>query len=207
MRDVYKPRRNGPIVRLELVSTQYALCIIIGLEYTFLSFPLVDRFAHVTVSGKAPLRTTLPNYNPTIDRQFYMCGLDCRMVELANFTDFILPPADQMATTVTDWLSYHLNTTKGRTGLHALHSSLTATRIAASFPTKAAFTTDGPDGDGAIAMGNENTTLTDTRKVVLSLTTPFPSSTLQPSKDPLSTLCATQSTPGFYVSTGSPNTR
>jgi hypothetical protein len=45
---------------------------------------------------------------------------------------------------------------------------------------EAALTTDGPDGVGAIAMGNEDASFTDTRKVVRSLTTP--SSTLQPSR-------------------------
>jgi hypothetical protein len=38
-------------------------------------------------SGKAPLRTTLPNYTPIVDRQFCKWGLDCRMVELSNFTN------------------------------------------------------------------------------------------------------------------------
>jgi hypothetical protein len=35
------------------------------------------------------------------------------MVELSNFADFILPPTDHMATTVTDSLDYHLNIAKG----------------------------------------------------------------------------------------------
>jgi hypothetical protein len=108
------------------------------------------------VSGKAPLRTTLPNYTPTVDRQFYVWGLDCRMVELSNSTDFILPPADHMATAVTDSRNYHPNTATSKSGLHALHSSLIAAGIdASSFPTGPALTTDGPDGVGAIAMGNK----------------------------------------------------
>jgi hypothetical protein len=32
------------------------------------------------------------------------------MVELSNFVDFILPPADQMAAAVTDSLNYNLYT-------------------------------------------------------------------------------------------------
>jgi hypothetical protein len=97
------------------------------------------------------------------------------MVELYEYTDFVLPPADQMTTTVTDSLNYHLDTTKGRIGLHALHSSLTAAGVdASSFPAEAALTTDGPGGVGAIVVGNEAATFADTRKVVLSLTSPLP---------------------------------
>jgi hypothetical protein len=76
------------------------------LEGTLLAFPVGDRFAHFTVSEKTLLRTTLPDYIHTIDRQFYIWGLDCRMVELSDFTDFILPLADEMATVVTDSLNY-----------------------------------------------------------------------------------------------------
>jgi hypothetical protein len=128
-----------------------------------------------------PLRKTLPDYTPIVDRQFYIRGLDCRMVDLSDLKDFILPPADEIATAVTDSLNYHLGTVKGRTRLHALHSSLTAAGIDATiFPTEAALTTDGPDGVGAIAVDNEAATFTDTRKVALSLTSPFPSCTPQP---------------------------
>jgi hypothetical protein len=71
-----------------------------------------------------------------------------------------------MATTVTDSLNCHLidlNTWRGRTGIQALHSCLTAAGIdATSFPTEAALTTDGPDGVGGIAMDNEPATFTDT---------------------------------------------
>jgi hypothetical protein len=41
-------------------------------------------------------------------------GLDCRMAELSNFADFILPLADQMATAVTGSLKYRLNRAKGQ---------------------------------------------------------------------------------------------
>jgi hypothetical protein len=66
-----------------------------------LAFTLGDRFAHLTVSGMAPLRKTLPEYTRAFDREFYEWGLDCRMFELSDVKDFILPPGDQMATTVT----------------------------------------------------------------------------------------------------------
>jgi hypothetical protein len=96
------------------------------------------------------------------------------MVELSDCTAFALPPADHMATAVTDSLNY-LDTKKGWTGLNALHSSLTAAGIGASnFPTEAALTTDGPDGVRAIAIGNETATFVGTRKVVLSLSAPLP---------------------------------
>jgi hypothetical protein len=175
LRDVYKPHRPSPVARLELVSAQYVICLIDALEDILLAFPLGDRFAHFTTNGMPPLPTTLPNYTPTCDRMFDIWGLNCRMVELSKFTDFVLPPADHMATTVTDSLNYHLDTTKGRTELHALHSSLTAPGVdASSFPTEAALITNGPGGVGAIAVGNEAATFADTRKMVLSLTSPLP---------------------------------
>jgi hypothetical protein len=147
------------------------VCLIDALDDILLAFPAGDRFAHFTLSGKPPLRTTLPNYTPTIDRHFYIWGLNRCMDTLSNLTDSSLPPTDEMATTVTDSLNYHPNATKGRTILHTLHSSLTAAGIeASSFPTKAPLATDGPDGVGVITMGNEDATFTDTRKVVISLT-------------------------------------
>jgi hypothetical protein len=72
------------------------------------------RFAHFTVSGLAPVRNKLPDdYTPTWDRKFYRGGLDCGMVELSDFTDFVLPLADHMATTVTDSINYHIDTVRG----------------------------------------------------------------------------------------------
>jgi hypothetical protein len=48
------------------------------------------------------------------------------MVENSDFTDFILPSADKMATTVADSINYHFDTAQGRSSLHALYSSLAA---------------------------------------------------------------------------------
>jgi hypothetical protein len=59
-------------------------------------------------------------------------------------------------------------------GQHALQSSLTAWIDTTNFSTEAALTADGPDGLGYVAMGNEDATFTDTRKVVVSLTSPLP---------------------------------
>jgi hypothetical protein len=110
------------------------------------------------------------------------------MVELSYFTEFILPPADEMATTVTDSLNYRLDTAIGKTGLHALHSTLVSGEVdVANFPTEATLTADGPDETGDIAMGSEATTFIDARKVVLSRVAPFPASTPLPSKRSLST--------------------
>jgi hypothetical protein len=87
-----------------------------------------------------------------------------------------------MANAVIDSLNYHLNTEKGQSGPHALHSSLTTAGIdAIGFPTEATLTTDGLDGVGAISMGNDADTFTDNRKD-LSLTPPSPYYTPQPSK-------------------------
>jgi hypothetical protein len=121
-----------------------------------------DGFAHFTVSGMGPLRKPLPHYTLTIDRQFYRWGLDYCVVDISDFTEFILPPADHMATTCTN-SAYHLDKTRGGTRLHTLLSILTTTKIdVTNFPTEATLTADGPDEVGAIAMGNEAATLKDT---------------------------------------------
>jgi hypothetical protein len=178
VRDVYKAHRPSPFARLELVLAQYALCLIDAIEDTILALPMGDRGAHFIVSGKAPLHTALHNYTPTVNRQLFKRGLDCRIVELSNFADFIIPQTDHMAIALIDSLNYHMNIGKGMSGLHDLHSSLTTPRIDdPGFPTQAALSTDGPDGVGAIATGNEAATFTDTRKVVISLTSPSPSYT------------------------------
>jgi hypothetical protein len=97
------------------------------------------------------------------------------MVDLSDLTDFVLPLADQMATTVTDSINYHIDTVRGISCLHALHSTLIAARIdVTKFPAEATLIADRPDGVGANAMGNEAANFTDTRKVVLSLTSPLP---------------------------------
>jgi hypothetical protein len=105
LREVYKPHRPSPVARLELVSAQYAHNLIDALEDALLAFPMWDTFARFTMSGTGPLRKTLPDHTPTVDRQLYKWGLDFRMVELSDFADFIVPPANQMATTVTDSLN------------------------------------------------------------------------------------------------------
>jgi hypothetical protein len=97
------------------------------------------------------------------------------MVEPSKFTDFILPRADHMATTVTDSLNYNFNTAKGKTGLHDPYSSLTAVGIDASCClAEAAITTDRPDGVGSIAMGYKADTFTDTRKAQRNALTTSP---------------------------------
>jgi hypothetical protein len=80
-----------------------------------------------------------------------------------------------MAVAVTDSLHFHLDTARGKTTLHALLSYLTAAGVnVTTHQVEAALTIDGPDGLGAIAMGSADSTFTDTRKVVLSLTSPLP---------------------------------
>jgi hypothetical protein len=49
------------------------------------------------------------------------------MVELSDSTDVIMSPTDQMAKTNTDSLNFHLDIARGKTGLHALRSTLTTT--------------------------------------------------------------------------------
>jgi hypothetical protein len=42
---------------MELVSAQYAHSLIDAMEDTLLAFPMVDKFAHLTVGGLAPLHS------------------------------------------------------------------------------------------------------------------------------------------------------
>jgi hypothetical protein len=96
------------------------------------------------------------------------------MIESSGSTNFILPPANKMVMAVTDFLNYRLNTARGRTVLHVPLSSLTADGVDVTRHQAAAtLTTEGLDGVGAIAMGTADNTFTDTRKVVLSLTSPI----------------------------------
>jgi hypothetical protein len=84
------------------------------------------------------------------------------MVEHSEFADFFLPLTYQMATTVTDSINYHLDKARSRSGLHALHSTLTAAWIdVANFPTEAALSSDGLDGAGVIAKGHAGATFTN----------------------------------------------
>jgi hypothetical protein len=94
LRDVYKPPRPSPVARLELVSAHYGHCLIDALKNTVLTFPIRDIFTYFIVSDRALHRKTLSYYTRTFLRRFYTLGLDCRMVELSDFTDFILSPVD-----------------------------------------------------------------------------------------------------------------
>jgi hypothetical protein len=72
LRDVYNPPQPSLVVRLELISAQYAHCLIDALEDTLLAFPMGGRIVHFTVSDMGPLRETLPDYTHTVDRHFYL---------------------------------------------------------------------------------------------------------------------------------------
>jgi hypothetical protein len=90
------------------------------MEDTLLAFPMEGRFAHFTVGGCAPLQSKQTTYTPIVPRQFYQWGLNCSMVDMSDLPNFILPPADKMATAVTDSINYHLDTARGQSSLHAL---------------------------------------------------------------------------------------
>jgi hypothetical protein len=97
------------------------------------------------------------------------------MVGKLDFSYYILTPADQLATAIIDYTKYYRDASRGRTCIHTLYSSLTTAGIDVSnYQIVAEFTTDGPDGVGAIAMGEADATFQDTRKVVVSLTSPRP---------------------------------
>jgi hypothetical protein len=79
-----------------------------------------------------------------------------------------------MDVAVTNSLNYHLNIVRGKATLHALLSSLTAVGLdVTAHQAEAELTTEGPDDFGDIATVSADTTFTDTRKVVLSLTSPL----------------------------------
>jgi hypothetical protein len=100
--------------------------------------------------------------------------MDCRLIDTSGFTNFIQPAADEMVVAVTDSLSYHLDTARVTTTLHALLSSLTAVGVnVTQHQATATPITEGPDGAGTIAMGTADNYFTDTRKIVLSLTSPL----------------------------------
>jgi hypothetical protein len=100
--------------------------------------------------------------------------MDCWLIETSGFTNFVLPPADIMALAVTDFLNYRLDTARGKTSLLVLQSSLTATRVdITQHDATATLTTDEPDETGVTAMGTADNSLTDTRKVAISLISPL----------------------------------
>jgi hypothetical protein len=93
-------------------------------------------------------------------------------VETSDFTNFALPPTDKMAVVATDSLMYYFAITRRHTGFHALLSSITTAGVDVStHPTEVALTIVGAD---AIAMGSAETSFTDARQAVLSLTSPLP---------------------------------
>jgi hypothetical protein len=184
------------------------LGVIETLEDTLFVFPMGGRLAHFTVVGLAPFHSKHTYYAPTVQRHFYRWGLDCLMVETSDFANSLLSPTDKMATTITDTINYHIDTARGRNNLHALYPSLTATGIDVSqHQTKSALTINGPDGIGAIAMGDADITLTGPCKVVLSLTSPLPLLYATTLEKELSALCRTRSNLGSFVYIASQNQR
>jgi hypothetical protein len=97
------------------------------------------------------------------------------MMETIEPTNFILPSADKMTSTVTDSINRHLDIARGRASLHTLYSSLSTAGIDVfGHQTEAALTANGPDEVGAIAMGDADATFTYTCKAVFSLISPPP---------------------------------
>jgi hypothetical protein len=76
--------------------------------------------------GLASLHNKQTECIPIFNKLLYRRGLDCGLIETSRFTNFIVPPADNMVVAVTDSLNYHLDTARGKTTLHALLSSFTA---------------------------------------------------------------------------------
>jgi hypothetical protein len=127
------------------------------------------------VGGIAPLHSKQTEYIPAVRRLFYRCGLDCSILEKFYFTNFILPPADKMAVAVTDSLKYHLDTTRAKTTLQALLSSLAAHGVdVTTHQAEATLPSDGPNGVGAIAMGTTDTLLPGSIRSFSSLTSRLP---------------------------------
>jgi hypothetical protein len=91
-----------------------------------------------------------------------------------DFTNTILPVAENIVIAVTEILNYHFTTFRGQNSLHNLSSSLTAAGVDVPIhPIAATLTTDGPDGVGTIAMESAGGSFTDTRKAFLSHTSPL----------------------------------
>jgi hypothetical protein len=71
LRDGYKPPPPRSIAGLELVSAQFAHCVIDSLENTLLAFPMGDMFAHFEIGGLVPLYNKQTEYIPTLSKLFY----------------------------------------------------------------------------------------------------------------------------------------
>jgi hypothetical protein len=146
-----------------------------ALEDTLMALAMVDKFANFTVGDLFPLHMRQTDYIPNVPRKLYRWGFDCIKGKKAYLSNFILPPADKMATAVTaDFINCHMDTAQGRICLHTLYSSMTAAGIDdPNHHTEAALTTDGLDGVNAIAMDEADANFKDTQKAVLSLTPPL----------------------------------
>jgi hypothetical protein len=159
---------------IELVSAQCAHYRIGALEDTLLPLLVGDKVAHFTVGGLAPLHSIHTDYNPNVLRKFYRWGLEYSIVEKLDLSNYILPPAQKMATAVVDSINYHRDTPRCRSCPNTLHTSLTPAGLYVSnYQKEAELTTNGPDGVGAISMSEADTTFKDTRKIVLILTSPL----------------------------------
>jgi hypothetical protein len=100
------------------------------------------------------------------------------MVAGFDFTDMFLTPAKNMTVAIIYSLNYHIGIARGINGLTRLFVVLTATEVdVKTNPNMDTLTTTGMDGVGAIAMESAETSIADTRKVVLGVTFPSLSST------------------------------
>jgi hypothetical protein len=115
LRDVYKSRRPSSVARLELVSAILAHCLIDAVGDTLIAFHMRDRFAHFTVGELAPRSTGL---HTASQQPILPLGLDCKLIETSGFTNFVLPPADDIVVAVIDSINYHLDTIRGTTILN-----------------------------------------------------------------------------------------
>jgi hypothetical protein len=71
LRDVYKTHRPSPVARLELVTAQFAHCLIDALDDFILAFHMGDMLAHFTVGGIAPLHNKQTACVPAVSKHFY----------------------------------------------------------------------------------------------------------------------------------------
>jgi hypothetical protein len=80
-----------------------------------------------------------------------------------------------MAIVITDTLTYHLATPIGQVSLVGLLNGLTTEGVdVPKYPTETKLCTDGPDGAGAIKLRAEDSTSSDSLKIVVRLTPLLP---------------------------------
>jgi hypothetical protein len=98
------------------------------------AFYVGDRLAHLSVSNYTSSRPThFPLPLPLVDKSFYRWGLDCRVIEVSDLENFILPPAEKQGMAIIGSLTSDLAIHRGRLRLTNLLTDPTTVGVAIAF--------------------------------------------------------------------------